>query len=142
MPMVCFTNRQASSLAHTWGQAQIVCAILLVARWGLDCLGGALRSFEFLCASEWHQASCSHCQALPHQPSQCFPLHKQGNVLSKWVRGNNAMPSHHPAPSVPRRLAPVAMFHLTSPKEFTFLFASPPLPLSEPLSLEERERHE
>lgn len=52
----------------------------------------------------------------------------------------DATPPHHPAPGAPIKLASVAMLHLTSPEEFTFLFASPPLPLFfESLSLQERE---
>lgn len=83
----------------------------------------------------------ARCWALPHRLSRCFPHRRQGNALkASGSEAEDATPPHHPAPSALIKLALVAMFHLTSPKEFTFLVASAPLPLFfESLSLQERE---
>lgn len=62
-----------------------------------------------------------------------FPRCRRGSALGSGSEAADAMPS-------PIKLASAAMFHLTFPKEFTFLSASPPLPLFfESLSLQERE---
>jgi len=104
--------------------------------------GKASHSFAPPCLGRTH-LPCSHCRRVagPFPISQASTPHTADEEMhsASGSEAEDVMPPHHPAPGMLIKLASVAMFHLTSPKEFTFLLTSPPLPLFlESLSLQER----
>lgn len=126
--MVCLINRQASSSARALGQAHTGGA---VTAWEEE--PGVLVSFMLVDGPKADTVfpRLGMFALLPLQGP--FPRCRPGRALGNRSEAADQMPS-------PIKLASAAMFHLTFPKEFTFLLASPPLPLfSEFLSLQERE---